>query len=179
MAQNTPTSMLNFANPVRLGTDRRQMAGNTFLSQLCKFIATCLAEKVKNSAEDWQNNTISRRTNTKWWTVELYKKKHVALLIIAKLLATTTAIATRTLQICILNNEKRWIFVHIFIGVLFAVVLFLSTTWNVPFFSCVDDSFFSAVSGICLFSWKTEIESSFPILISGASGIASVSDLAH
>ena len=42
------------ANPVCLGIDRRQIAGNAFLLQLCKFIATCLAEKVKNSAEDWQ-----------------------------------------------------------------------------------------------------------------------------
>ena len=54
MAQNTPTSILNFANPIFSGTDRRQMARNTFLLQLCKFIATCFAEKVKNSAEDWQ-----------------------------------------------------------------------------------------------------------------------------
>ena len=137
MAQNTPSSILNFAIPVRLGIDRRQLAGNTFLLPLCKFIATCLAEKVF----DWQQNTISWRRDTKWWTIELYKEKHVALLIIATLLATTTAMATRTLQICILNNEKPWLsFVRVvFIGVHFATVLILSTTWNVPFCSYVDD----------------------------------------
>ena len=54
MAQNTPTSILNFANPARLGIDRRKMAGNTLLFQLCKFTATCFAEKVKDSEEDLQ-----------------------------------------------------------------------------------------------------------------------------
>ena len=105
MAQNTPTSILNFANLVRLEIDRRQMAGNTFLLKLCKFIVTCLPEKVKNSAVDWQIDIISWPRNTKWWTVELYKKKHVALLIIAKFLATTPVMATTTLQICIF---KHW-----------------------------------------------------------------------
>ena len=76
--------------------------------------------------------------------IELYKEKHVALLKIARLLATTRAMATRTLQICILNNEKPWLsFARaVFIGVHFATALVLSTTWNVPFCSYVDDYYY-------------------------------------
>ena len=72
----------------------------------CKFIATCLPEKVKNSSEDWQNDIISWRRNTKWWTIELYKEKHVALLITGKLLVTTTAMATRYLTNLHIKQRK-------------------------------------------------------------------------
>ena len=152
-----------------------------FLIAYCKFIATCLPEKVKNSEEDWQNDIISWPRNTKWSTVELYKEKHVALLIIAKFLATTPVMATRTLQICIF-----WLVYSSFPRLLFSsfprreISRFAVIWTTVSFLQCV--GFVSIFLKISKNFFRTEInefESPFPILTSGASEIGSVSHMAR